>query len=286
MTTRAPHSLLTAVLICAGAAIADDDSTVAVSVDVKLGGAVSWSEAPCQLSARRGGAEIASGTGTIEVTPGPTIITAACTTSTGAVVTKSLRHTVNKTAKLATSMAPAELSFTVTSEGTKSAARVSVYDDNDVEVAAGDNTKKLLVDAGPKRFVGLIDRGGGKVIQGETQQVVKGSTGEVNIVIAQGELMVSVNETGRPAAAVVSLHAPGEERPRQEIVVGEVTSIDAGTWDLVSQLSESHDFRAITSRIVVQPGKKTTKLIAHTTGALTIATDPAEGMLVELFRPS
>ena len=64
------------------------------------------------------------------------------------------------------------------------------------------------------------------------------------------------------------------------------TAVPSGTWDIVTQLEDSHDFREqLTRGVVVSPRKTTTKVIGHSTGTLTPTTTPATGVLVELLHP-
>jgi len=268
-------------------AAADPAPAVPLTFDIARGGAVTWTEAPCRLEARRGAETIASGEGSgLEVTPGPTLVVVTCDAKEGS-VRRSLRLDVKKAQTVKVPLAPGTVVAVLDKDGTKSAGRVVVFDDNDVEVAAGADKAPLLVDAGRKRVVGLIDRGSGRPLQGETTLAVKAATKhDLVLDVADGELVVTVTENGRPAKAVIALRAPGETKPLMELPAGEVTSVPAGTWELVTQLSETHDFKELITRgVVVTARKKTSRAVNHGTGTVTIKTTPPTGVLVELFRP-
>jgi hypothetical protein len=268
-------------------AAAEPAPAVTLTVDIARGGAVSWTDAPCRLEARRGAEVIASGEGPgLEVTPGPTLVVVTCDAKEGS-VRRSQRVDVKKAQTLKLPVAPGTVVAVLDKDGTKSAGRVVVYDDNDVEVAAGADKAPLLVDAGKKRVVGLIERGSGRPLQGETTLTVKtAAQHDVVVDVADGELVVTVTENGRPAKAVIALRAPGETKPLMELPAGETTSVPAGTWELVTQLAETHDFKELITRsVVVTARKKTTRAVNHTTGTVTIKTTPPTGVLVELFRP-
>lgn len=268
-------------------AAAETGPAVPLTFDVTRGGAVTWTEAPCRLEARRGAETIASGEGTsLEVAPGPALVVVSCDAKEGT-VRRSLRLDVKKGQTVKVALTPGTLVAVLDKDGTKTAGRVVVFDDNDVEVATGADQAALLVDAGRKRVVGLIDRGGNRPLQGETALTVKAATKQdIVIDVADGELVVTVTENGRPAKAVIALRAPGETKPLMELPAGEVTGVPAGTWELVTQLSETHDFKELITRgIVVLARKKTTRAVNHTTGTVKILTTPPNGVLVELFRP-
>jgi hypothetical protein len=192
-------------------AAAEPGPAVPLTFDVTRGGAVTWTEAPCRLEARRGAETIATGEGTsLEVSPGPTLVVVSCDAKEGT-VRRSLRLDVKKPQTVKVGITPGTVVTVLDKDGTKSAGRVVVFDDNDVEVAAGADKAALLVDAGRKRVVGLIDRGGGRPLQGETALTVKAATKhDVVVDVADGELVVTVTENGRPAKAVIALRAPGE----------------------------------------------------------------------------
>jgi hypothetical protein len=69
-------------------------------------------------------------------------------------------------------------------------------------------------------------------------------------------------------------------------VAGTPTAVPSGTWDVVTQIEDAHDFREqLTRGVVVNAGKRTTRAIGHQTGRVTPVVTPAEGAVVDLLLP-
>ena len=279
--------MLVQALILSALVASTDAPTVPVHVEVTRSGDVGWSTGPCAIEAMRGTETIASVTGdTIDITPGPTLVVIGCEAKEGT-VRKSLRVDVRKEQTLKVTLQPGFVVATIDQGGTKTAGTVVVYDDNNAEIARGADRKALAVNAGTVRIVGLVDRGAGRTVRGETRATIKGGArAEVTIDVADGELLVTVTENGRSQKALIGLRIPGETARFQELVPGEVAAVPSGTWDVVTQLGDTHDFREqVTQGVVVTPRKRTTRAINHATGTVTLKTSPATGVLIELFQP-
>jgi hypothetical protein len=279
--------MLVSVLLFSALVATGDASTITTRIDVTRAGDVAWNADPCTIEARRGTAVVATVTGdAVELTPGPVVLVVGCDAKEGT-VRRSLRVDIRKPQTLKVTLAPGFVVATIDQGGTKTAGTIVVYDDNDIEVARGADRKALAVDAGSVRIVGLIDRGSGRSVRGEGKAVIKsGARTELTIDVADGELLVTVTENGRPSKALVSLRVPGETAHFMELVPGEATAVPSGTWEVLSQLADSHDFREQSTRaIVVTPRKRTTRAINHVTGTVTMKTVPAQGVLIELFQP-
>jgi hypothetical protein len=279
--------MLVQALLLSALVASTDAASVTLHVEVTRGGDVGWSAGPCTLEARRGTETLATVTGdTIELTPGPTLLVVGCEAKEG-IVSKSLRVDVRKEQTLKVTLNPGFLVGTIDQGGTKTAGSIVVYDDNDAEIARGADRKALAVNAGSVRIVGLVDRGAGRSVRGEAKTTIKGGArSEVTVDVADGELLVTVTENGRSQKALVGLRLPGESARFLELVPGEATAVPSGTWDVVTQLGETHDFREqVTHGVVVTPRKRTTRAINHATGTVTLKTSPATGVLIELFQP-
>jgi hypothetical protein len=279
--------MLVSVLLFSALVATSDAPSITTRVDVTRAGDVAWNADPCTIEARRGAEVVATVTGdAVELTPGPVVLVVSCDAKEGP-VRRSLRVDVRKPQTLKVTLAPGFVVATIDQGGTKTAGTIVVYDDNDIEVARGADRKALAVNAGSVRIVGLIDRGSGRSVRGEAKAVIKpGARAEATVDVADGELLVTVTENGRPSKALVSLRVPGETAHFMELVPGEAAAVPSGTWEVLSQLADSHDFREQSTRaVVVTPHKRTTRAINHVTGTVTMKTVPTQGVLIELFQP-
>ncbi len=282
--------LVTSALLLALLTTAATDE-VTLRVDIKKGGELRWSDDPCLVQARdaASGEVVATderGESVVVVKGRAVEVIVGCKAAEGT-VRRVVKSAAKKDETLAVAFAPGFVIATIDRDGTKSAGVVVVYDANNVEVARGADRAALAVDAGKVRVVGLIDRGGKQPIRGEVAVVVKtGAKTEATIDASDGELTVTVTDNGKPAHAVIALREPGQYNRLLELVAGTPTHVPSGTWDVVTQLEDSHDFREqLTKGVVVAPRKLTVKVIAHSTGTLTPVTTPATGVLVELMHP-
>lgn len=281
--------ITTSALFAAVALLAAADE-VTLKVEVDKAGTVRWTDDACLLEARdAGGAVLVSDQrgDSVEVVKGMAVtLVIACPAKEGT-VRRSQRITARRNETIKLKLAPGSIVATIDKDGTKSAGTVVVYDGNDVEVARGADRTALPVDAGKVRVVGLVDRGGRQPIRGEAHVVVKAEQKhELTIDASDGELVVDVTDNGKAAGAVIGLREPGSPNRVLELVAGTPGAVPSGTWDVVTQLENSHDFREqLTKGVVVTPKKLTKKTIAHSTGTLTPTTQPATGVLVELLHP-
>ena len=283
-------STLLAAVFAVVAATSDGAGEVTVKLDVTKAGELRWSDGPCAAEARGTSGEVVAtdqrGESLTLPKGNPVVVVVSCTAKEGT-VRRSQRIAARKDETLKLTLSPATIIASIDKDGTRSAGVVVVYDGNDVEVARGADRTALLVEPGRVRVVGLVDRGGKQPIRGEQSVVVKsGVKSEPVIDASDGMLIVTVTDNGKPAKAVVALREPGQVNRSLELIVGTATAVPSGTWDIVTQLEDSHDFREqLTRGVVVSPRKTTTKVIGHSTGTLTPTTTPATGVLVELLHP-
>lgn len=281
---------LSSALLALALLTASATDEVTLRVDINKAGDVKWDDDACLVEARdAGGALVASdqrGESVVVKKGSSVVVIVGCKAKEG-----TIRHVVKSAAKkdetLKVAFNPGFVVATLDKDGTKSAGTVIVYDANDVEVARGANRVVLPVEPGKVRVVGLVDRGGKQPIRGELAVIVKsGAKSDVTVDASDGELSVTVTDNGKPAKAVIALREPGQNNRLMELVAGTPTAVPSGTWDIVTQLENSHDFREqLTRGVVVAPRKLTTKSIGHSTGTITPTTTPATGVLVELLHP-
>lgn len=173
-------------------------------------------------------------------------------------------------------------------------AEIVVYDERGREVASSKEKAIIPVPAGRLRVVARVkDDGPRPVLGNAAATVVAKQKVEVTVDTTDGELTVTLLENGKKAGGVVALRAPGQATRLVELRAGEKGSVPPGTYDLVTQLDDTHDFAEVVTRgIVIVPGKAGVRSVAHRTGMLApvVLVDgkkPPEGakIEVELFAP-
>ena len=282
-------SILHMLLLAAVATSTLEDVTL--TLDVKKGGDLRWKNDTCQadLIDKDGVVTHADTTTSLVVAPGVIDIVVACAAQEGT-LKKTVRVNARSDQTLTVVFTPGFLTATIQRDERLSAGDVIVYDGFDHEVARGSDRTVLALDAGAVRVVGVVDKstaGTSRDVRGERRATVRaGQKTELKIDASDGELIVNVVENGSPAKALVALREPGNSNRVLEITPGVATSVPSGTWDLVSQLEEAHDFREqLTKGIVVTGGKTTTKQLSHSTGRLLPVVAVPAGVVVDLLIP-
>ncbi|MDP2341709.1 MAG: hypothetical protein Q8O67_12190 [Deltaproteobacteria bacterium] len=283
-------SLPLALLLSTSAAVGDN---VTLTLDIQKGGDLRWKkDAPCEADviAKDRSVTHADNVATgILVPPGPVDVVVACLAQEGT-LRKTVRLNATRDQTVKVTFAPGFLTTAIEREGKLSVGDVVVYDAFDHEIARGKDRTVLPVDAGNVRVVVVVDKATAAAtrdIRGEQRATVKAAQKtELKIDASDGEILVTVVENGRAAKALVALREPGSNNRVVEITPGTATSVPSGTWDLVSQLEDAHDFREqLTKGVVVNGKKTTTKQLSHTTGKLVPVVTPAEGVVVDLLLP-
>jgi hypothetical protein len=274
-------------------AASDDD--VAVTLTIEKGGDLGWKDDPCFVDVfAADGKPIQhfDRAEDVRVPAGTVDVVVACAANEG-VVKKTVRTTTKAAKKpepLKVKLQPGFVLATIAREGKLSVGDVVVYDAYDHEVARGRDRTVIPVDAGRVRVQGILSKataGTSRDVRGEQTLVVKaGAKSELKVDASDGEIEVTVTENGRPAKALIALRDPGSPVRAFELSPGTATSVPSGTWDVVTQVEDTHDFRElVTHGVVVVPGKKTTKAIAHQTGRLVPVVTPKDGVTVDLLFP-
>ena len=276
----------------ATAALADD--LIPITLAVERSGDLRWKEEPCAMDAidSTGTTVAHSEAGdVIEVPRGRVDIVVACQAQEG-IVRRTTRIQATRPQTLKVRLNPGFILAKVERDGVTLTGEIVVYDSFDHEVARGQSQTILLVDAGRVRVVGIIDKGTAnspRDAQGEVRTTVTaGQKAELAVDASDGLLAIKVLENGRRAGAILSLRIPGSASRVMDLPVDEAVAVPSGTWDVVSQLDNTHDFREeLTKGVVVTPRKTTSRTINHRTG--TVATKVRAGKdvtsLVELFLP-
>jgi hypothetical protein len=283
-------TLVLLALLAARTLAPDDDVTLTIVID--KGGDVRWKDDPCS-------ADLFDGTGrfvrhvdradTVVVPPGQVDVVVACAAQEGT-VKKTARVQAKKDQTVRLALNPGFVLATIERGGKGYAGDVVVYDGFDREVARGRARTVIPVDAGRVRVQGLLGKdtaGTTRDLRGEQTVVVKATAkSELKLDASDGEIVVSVTENGRPARAIIGLREPGSQSRSFELVADTPTAVPSGTWDIVTQIEDTHDFREqLTRGVVVTPGKRTTRSVGHATGRVTPVVTPADGVVVDLLLP-
>ena len=260
----------------AGDLRADD---VTLRLEVNKGGDLRWKNQPCTAVVTDKDGKVSEFDDAAEFTiaKGNVDVVVSCVANEGT-LKKSLKINASKDQTIKVPFDPGFLTATIEREGRVSVGQVVVYDDSDHELLRGRDRTVLPVLAGNVRVLAIIDKATANTtrdIRGEARTKINANQKtELKLDASDGELQVTVTENGRPAKALVALREPGSNNRTVEITPGDVVSVPAGTWDLVSQLEDAHDFREqLTKGVVITPKKKTTKAINHTTGKLVAVVD-------------
>lgn len=276
--------MLAALALASAFLLASDTADVAevtLTFDIKKGGDVRWKNEPCrgEVLVDKDAREV-DDAASVAVPKGKDVdVVIACAANEG-VLKRSFRVKASRDQTIAAPFDPGFLNASIEREGRLSVGTIVVYDERDHEIARGKDRAVLPVPAGKVRVVAIIDKATAAAtrdVRGEARAKIEpNKKTELKLDASDGELVVSVSENGRPAKALIALREPGQANRVIEITPQTPVSVPAGTWDIVTQLEEAHDFREqLTKGVVIEPRKRTTKSIAHSTGRLVAVVDKA-----------
>ncbi len=165
------------------------------------------------------------------------------------------------------SLAPGFLLVNVLRFDTPVSAEVTVLDERGREVARGKERAVMPIEPGRVRVVARLDDAGRPVLGNAAATVATKKRSDVTVDTTDGELVVQVTDNGRKAGGVAALRHPGQKTRLIELRAGEKGQAPPGTYDLVTQLEDAHDFGEVLTRgVTINPGKTTTRTVAHKTG--------------------
>ena len=168
---------------------------------------------------------------------------------------------------------PAFVLVRVLRDGKEVPAQIEISDAFGRVVQSGRDKVVLPVPPGKLRILARVDReaaGTSRPILGALDMVTRAGHKETPLIdTSDGSLVLVITNNGRPAEGVGALRAPGGLARLVELNTGAPQPVPPGTYDVVAQLSESHDFKEMLQRNVrIQPGRTVTVRIAHKTGRL------------------
>jgi hypothetical protein len=261
-----------------------------VTIDIERAGDLRWQDSPCTIGWRVGDNE---GSGE---PVGKADIVVRCKAEEGTLA-KSLRLDIRGDVKKAIKLVPGFVTTQVLRDGKQVAADVVVYDSNNMEVGRGRDRVVLPIDAGRVRVVGMVDQataGLSQPARGEVSITIKPREKvQADIDTSDGQLTIQVTHNGKPAQAVIGVREPGSPTRLYELKGGEPQSLPPGTWDIVTQVEDSHDFtELLTKGVVIKPQQKVGRTISHRSGSVRIRIGgapktgfPPDAVGVDLLRP-
>jgi hypothetical protein len=159
-------------------------------------------------------------------------------------------------------------------DGKPVSATVRVLDKNGRALAEGKDKVALPVLAGKHQVLAVVDKEDAgtskRPIMGSAVVVVrKGKKSEKTIDTSDGMIVLSLSNNGKPAAGVGALRAPGSPDRLMEFASDTDAAVSPGTYDVVTTLSDSHDFAEVVQRkVTIRPGKTKKLRVAHKTGRI------------------
>ncbi len=195
-------------------------------------------------------------------------VVVACPSGEG-VVKKTVPLTVKgDDIKARVAFAPGFLLVNVVRFDSPVAAEVTVLDERGREIAKGKERAVLPIEPGRVRVVAKLEDNGRHVLGNAATTVITKKRTDVTVDTTDGELVVLLTDNGRKAGGVAALRQPGQKTRLVELRAGEKGQAPPGTYDLVTQLEDAHDFGEVVTRsVVISPGKAATRTVAHKTGA-------------------
>lgn len=168
---------------------------------------------------------------------------------------------------------PAFLLVRVVRDGKEVPAEVEITDAFGRLVQKGRDKVALPVPPGKLRVFARVDRkaaGTSRPVLGALDVTAReGKKDTPTIDTSDGTLSLTVLNNGKPAEAVAALRAPGSLVRLVELRAGEPQPVPPGTYDVVSQLAASHDFKEqIQRKVRIRSGKTATVRLSHQTGTV------------------
>ncbi|MFZ9888457.1 MAG: hypothetical protein ACO3JL_13225 [Myxococcota bacterium] len=168
-------------------------------------------------------------------------------------------------------LAPAFLLVRVLRDGKEVAADIVIQDEERREVQRGRDKMALPVPPGSLHIIASVNVGEGSrpLVSTRTVTTREGHKSVETFDTSDGSLVVFLRENGKAAAGACVLRLPKTRTALLELRVGQEQRVPPGTYEVVTQLESSHDFReGVRRNVVVRPGKTTRVYSDHVTGRL------------------
>jgi hypothetical protein len=175
------------------------------------------------------------------------------------------------------------------------AAEITFFDVEGHELARSKERAVTLLPAGKVRVVAKVDDAkAGRPVLGNTEAtVVAQRKSEVIVDTTDGTLTLSLTDNGKKADGVGWLRLPGDATHLVELRAGEAASVPPGSYELVTQLQDAHDFHeVVTKNVAIKPAQKIARTVNHTTASVSVSVSvdgkpaPKDARIdIELYQP-
>lgn len=170
-------------------------------------------------------------------------------------------------------LAPAFVVVRVVRDGEEVPATLTISDEHGRVVQQGRSKVALPVPAGKLTVLARVDKeaaGTRRPVLGSVMlRTLAGKKQTPLIDTSDGTLVLSLTNNGKPAAGIGALRLPSASERLLEVQSDQDAPVPPGTYHLVTQLADSHDFAEVQRRNVsIKPGQSLKVRVAHTTGAL------------------
>ncbi|HEY4222900.1 MAG TPA: hypothetical protein VGO62_16195, partial [Myxococcota bacterium] len=273
-----------------------------VTLDVKKSGDSKWTGSCTadifvvgQVDPVKSGVDVTAPIGDLDPASYDAVV--ACPTDDG-VVKKTAPFSIGaggSDVKASVALDPGFLLVNVVRFDTPIAAVITVFDERGREVASSKDKAVIPLAPGKVRVLAKVDdKKNDRVVFGNgAATIVAGQKATATVDTTDGELLVTLTDNGRKAGGVAALKQPGTKTRLVELHAGEKGAAPPGSYDLVTQLDDTHDFsEVVTHNVVVLPGKLTQRSVAHSTASIKVAVlvdgraPPADAKIdVELSAP-
>lgn len=198
-------------------------------------------------------------------------VVVSCESTEGALATTVLvdarARDVSKTVRLR----PAFLLMRVVRDGEEVPAEIVVTDKDGHEVQRGRDKVALPVPPGKLSVLARLEKKvSGRPILGSVSVTAReGKKTTETVDTSDGTLVLTVTNNGKPAEGIGALRLPKGGERLVEVQADQDAPVPAGTYDVVTQLSQSHDFsEAVKRNVTIRPGKVVKLRVDHKTGQL------------------
>lgn len=269
-----PTLLLAFPVLLAGARPGESDLVVEVSKK----GNVTWN-GDCTVDITPQAADIPAIPQTkpdvdTSLAPGTYAVAVACPTTEGVVKKVATQKMGAKDVVLKVVLDPGFLLVKVLRFDSPVSAEVTFYDTEGHELARSKERAVTLLPAGKVRVVAKVDdpKAGRPVLGNIDTTVFAMKKSEVVVDTTDGKLVLTLTDNGKKADGVGWLRLPGDPTHLVELRAGEEASVPPGSYELVTQLQEAHDFaEVVTKGVTLKPQQGVKKSVNHATVSVAVS---------------
>jgi hypothetical protein len=277
MQFRSEYNLTTilALIFCFGSGLAYGSPTESTEVKIAVEkSGLKWT-GPCSGRYSQGSGAAATEvemvddlSGSVFLPPGRYNLLVACPSTEGTLRQHLSLAVKGKTIKKTMKMKAGFLLAIVKRDGQERDAEIFISDASGQEIQRGAARVALVVPPGRLQVMAQVSGPSphhGLPIMGRSQvQVRAGKKSTTTINASDGTLNLKLTANGKRAKGVAALRFSGKRERLLELTPGTPALVPPGTYDLVTQLDDSHDSaEELTRGIVIRAQKKKTVKVNH-----------------------